>query len=87
MAIVYDKFTKQLELIMNKTITLGADSVHQEIDCGQIMCKLSGVDTESICRCITAQDAAEYISHADLLDAIVFLRGADWVKSKLEEIE
>jgi hypothetical protein len=86
MAIVYDKLTKKLEFIMNKTITIGADSVHQEIDCGQIICKLSGVDVESICRCISAQDAAEHISHADLLDAIVFLRGSDWVKSKLEEI-
>lgn len=71
---------------MNKIITLGADSASQQFDCGQIAYTLHGVDVESICRCITAQDAAEYISHADLLDAIVFLRGAEWVKSKLEEI-
>lgn len=79
--------TKTFTRPWHKDITLGADKVSSDIDCGQIMTTLTGVSIEAIADQLTSDELVEFKASEDVLLALVHLVGIDLIKNQLAAIE
>ena len=71
----------------HKDITVGADKVSSDINCGQIMTTLTGVSIEAISSQLTCDEFVEFKKPEDVLLALVEQVGVDLVKAHLAAIE
>lgn len=71
----------------HKDITVGADKVSSDIDCGQIMTTLTGASIEAIASQLTSDEFVEFKNSADVLLALVHLVGIELIKNQLAAIE
>ena len=71
----------------HKSITVGADKVSSDIDCGQIVSTLEGVSTEALADQLTCDEYVEFKRSEDVLLALVELVGIDKIEIQLAAIK
>jgi hypothetical protein len=71
----------------HKSITVGADKVKSEVDCGQIAVTLEGASIEGLADQLTCDEYVEHKRSEDVLLALVSLVGIDKVEIQLAAIK
>ena len=71
----------------HKSITVGADKVSSDIDCGHIVSTLEGVSIEALADQLTCDEYVEFKRSEDVLLALVELVGIDKIEIQLAAIK
>ena len=71
----------------HKSITVGADKVSSDINCGQIVSTLDGVSIEALADQLTCDEYVDFTRSEDFLLAPVELVGIDKIEIQLAAIK